>query len=347
LSGPPATQPYTLSLHDALPICVRPSAVRHRRQSRGVASGGRSGAFSAPAGIRRQRSGRGGGRADAGQPLGIGQSETGRRPDAECHRGGVPRHDDERGGRAACAWHAGRCPDPRRAGERPDAAQYRQLHPANPDRGHHHSGGHAEQFIEARAVMESNPLLATLRCVRQSGRMALCGYFLAGFPTPDDFYRMVRAAVGLDVIEFGVPADDPALDGEVIAKAHRVVTAQRGIHAEPALALIGGLRDLPQPRFVMTYAAVGRSLDGFLRLCVENGVHGVLAPDIDPEEGAFVASRARALGLATITLLDARADDETLRTCVELGDLIYLKAALGPTGEKADIEGELGRMIAE
>ncbi|MFO7321680.1 MAG: tryptophan synthase subunit alpha [Chloroflexota bacterium] len=195
--------------------------------------------------------------------------------------------------------------------------------------------------------MESNPLLATLRCVRQSGRMALCGYFLAGFPTPDDFYRMVRAAVGLDVIEFGVPADDPALDGEVIAKAHRVVTAQRGIHAEPALALIGGLRDLPQPRFVMTYAAVGRSLDGFLRLCVENGVHGVLAPDIDPEEGAFVASRARALGLATITLLDARADDETLRTCVELGDLIYLKAALGPTGEKADIEGELGRMIAE
>lgn len=195
--------------------------------------------------------------------------------------------------------------------------------------------------------METNPLLATLRRVRQSGRMALCGYFLAGFPSPDAFYRMVRAARGLDVIEFGIPADEPTLDGAIIAQAHRVVTGERGIHAEPALALIGGLRDLPQPRFVMTYAAVGRELDGFLRLCVENGIHGVLAPDIDLEEGAYVASHARALGLATIKLLDARADDQTLRTWVELGDVIYVKAAAGATGQQADIDGDLRRLLAD
>src|SRR5262245_15060214 len=107
----------------------------------------------------------------------------------------------------------------------------------------------------------TNPLLDTLRQTRQSGRMALCGYFLIGYPTPDAFFRMVRAGRELDVVEYGIPADQPALDGPVIAGAHQIVTGKLGIHAEPALALVGGLRDIPQPRFVMTYAQVGRALD--------------------------------------------------------------------------------------
>jgi len=171
--------------------------------------------------------------------------------------------------------------------------------------------------------------------------MALCGYFLAGYPTPDEFFRMVRAARDLDVIEFGIPADEPRLDGPVISSAHQIVTAHRGIHAEPALALIGGLRSLPQPRFVMTYAAVGRALEGFLKLCLENEVHGILAPDIDPVEGAQVVRQVRALGLASITLLDARASDDSVNWSVDNGDLVYIKASAGATGQSVDIDEAL------
>lgn len=194
----------------------------------------------------------------------------------------------------------------------------------------------------------ANPLLNSIRTIRQSGRMALCGYFLAGYPTPDTFFRMVRAAVDLDIIEFGIPADEPLFDGPVIANAHQIVTTQRGIHAETALALIGGLQSVPQPRFVMTYTAVGRALDGFLQICVENGVHGMLAPDIDPVEGAQVAAKARALGLASITLLDARASEEKLQWSVEHGDLVYVKAAPGVTGQSMDssIETLLAEVIS-
>lgn len=198
------------------------------------------------------------------------------------------------------------------------------------------------ESVRGRSKLNTNPLIAKLRQTRREGRMALCGYFLAGYPTPDHFYRMVRAAHDLDVIEFGIPADEPRLDGPVIAEAHQVVTEQIGIHAEPALALIGGLDTLPQPRFVMTYASVGRGLAGFLRLCVENGVHGMLAPDIDPVEGAEVARAARALGLASITLLDARATDDAVRWSVENGDLLYVKASAGSTtGQAAEIAGDL------
>lgn len=187
----------------------------------------------------------------------------------------------------------------------------------------------------------TNPLIHTLKSTRNAGRMALCGYFLVGYPTPDGFYQMVRAAADLDIIEYGIPAENPSMDGTVIAHAHEVVTAVRGIHAEPALALIGGLRSIPQPRIVMTYVEVGRNLDGFLRLCVENQVHGMIAPDMDASESQHVKIITSALNLALILLLDARADDATVAQVCDLADVIYLKASTGRTGQSADIDGDL------
>jgi tryptophan synthase alpha chain len=191
----------------------------------------------------------------------------------------------------------------------------------------------------------NNHLLATLRETRAAGRIALCGYFLAGYPTPEAFYRVVRAAQALDVIEYGIPADNPTMDGHVISEAHSVVTDQRGIGAETALALVGGLRDLRMPRFVMTYSRVGRELDGFLRLCIMNGLHGMLAPDMDEEELRFLATIMRTLDLAVVTLVDARADDTVLERQVRLGDVVYLKAAPGRTGTPAEIDGALHAVI--
>lgn len=196
-------------------------------------------------------------------------------------------------------------------------------------------------------MVHENPLTRTLREIKASGRVALCGYFLAGYPTPDEFYRAVRAARGLDVIEFGIPSLDPALDGPIIASAHEVVIQQRGIGAETSMALIGGLRHIPQPRFVMTYTEIGRALPGFLRLCTENNIHGMIAPDIEPDEGRYVKSIAEALNLAVLTLIDARAPDATLRQRIELGDVVYLKAGAGRTGQPADVEGEVGDVLAE
>jgi tryptophan synthase alpha chain len=187
----------------------------------------------------------------------------------------------------------------------------------------------------------TNPLLNALRDIRASRRIALCGYFLAGYPTPETFYRLVRAASMLDVIEYGIPADNPTLDGPVIAQAHSDVIHQRGLGAETALALIGGLQDIRQPRFVMTYSYVGRELDGFLRFCLTNGLHGMLAPDMDEDEMRFVATIMRALNLAVVRLIDAQADEATVERSVRLGDIIYLKAAPGPSGTSAALDGAL------
>lgn len=195
-------------------------------------------------------------------------------------------------------------------------------------------------------MMNENPLLRNLREIRARGRIALCGYFLAGYPTPDAFFRAVRAARSLDVIEFGIPSVNPVLDGPLIAHAHEVVTHERGVGAETAMALIGGLRHIPQPRFVMTYTETGRALAGFLRLCTENNIHGMIAPDIEPEEGRYVKTIAEALNLAVLTMIDARASEQELRQRVGLGDLVYLKAGAGRTGQPIDIQGDLGAILS-
>lgn len=125
-----------------------------------------------------------------------------------------------------------------------------------------------------------NPLIRGIQQINQEGRMALCGYFLTGYSTPKNFYHCIRALHNIDVFEFGIPSENPYMDGPIISSAHRHVTENLGVDAEVALSLLGGLKSLAQPRFVMTYTQDGRKLDGFLRLCLLNGIHGVVAPDV-------------------------------------------------------------------
>ena len=190
-----------------------------------------------------------------------------------------------------------------------------------------------------------NRILSALRAARSSGRMALCGYFLTGYPTPRRFYSAVRAAGALDVLEFGIPTPEPLLDGPTIAHAHDVVTNDRGLCAETALALLSGLRETQQPRLVMTYAATGRSLGGFLRRCVEAGVDGLLVPDMDQAEADYVIGVVRAMGMCAVVLVDSHASRSELEERIHLADLVYVKASRGRSGERVDLEGEAGRHL--
>ena len=183
----------------------------------------------------------------------------------------------------------------------------------------------------------TNALVAHVQQIRRRGRMALCGYLLAGYPTPEEFYRAVRAAGRLDVIEFGLPSVEPRLDGPVISGAHQVVVGERGIYTETALALLGGLRDLAQPRFVMTYAREGRELDGFLSLCEKNAI---LAPDLEVDEAAYVSERARWLGLAFVGFCSNTMPYARVAEMARISDVMYVQLAKGPTGSSLTLGEE-------
>lgn len=177
-----------------------------------------------------------------------------------------------------------------------------------------------------------NPLIRKITEINASGRVALCGYFLTGYDTPKHFYSLVRDCECVDIFEFGIPSGTPHLDGLTIAQAHNHVYANIGIDAETSLALIGGLSDIPQPRFIMTYTKEARELDGFLKLCLKNNIHGILAPDVPIEEALRVALIASSLHLAYIGFVDTSMPKELIKSIVQLCDIVYLKVSHGSTG---------------
>jgi len=189
-------------------------------------------------------------------------------------------------------------------------------------------------------VHSLNPLIKQITAINTSGRIALCGYFLTGYTSPKKFYSLIKSLDAIDIFEFGIPTDDPFLDGPDISRAHDHVTENIGLNAETALPLLGGLQDIPQPRFVMTYAKEGRELDGFLRLCLLNGIQGVLAPDVPVDEAKNVALIASSMNIAYIGFIhDGMGAEETAKIAT-LCDIIYLKVSCGKTGQKGELSAE-------
>jgi len=169
--------------------------------------------------------------------------------------------------------------------------------------------------------------------LNNAGKIALCGYFLSAHDSPKKFYSILKNLQGIDIVEYGIPSENPFLDGTIIANAHRYVTSELGINAEVALSLIGGLSDIPQSRFVMTYARDGRDLNGFLRLCLLNGIHGVFAPDVNIEEARKISLIVRSLNMAYIGFVHQDMTNEEICSTADISDIIYLKVSPGPTGQ--------------
>ena len=182
-----------------------------------------------------------------------------------------------------------------------------------------------------------NPLLKRIADINTSGRIALCGYFLTGYTSPKTFYPLIRSLEGIDIFEFGIPSEDPFLDGPDISRAHDHITGNIGLNAETALPLLGGLQDISQPRFVMTYSRDGRELDGFLRNCLLNGIHGILAPDIPAVEAQSVSRIASSLNLTYVGFIHDGLTTGEMENIIGLCDMIYLKVSCGRTGQKGDL----------
>lgn len=123
---------------------------------------------------------------------------------------------------------------------------------------------------DAQAV--ANPLDAAFG----RPRPALVCYLPLGDPGAPHADPALYLDCGVDVLEVGVPASDPSLDGPVIAASMRRARAH-GMTNERAAARTRDMRErLGNPAVVwLTYASAVAE-PRWARLVVESGVHGVL-----------------------------------------------------------------------
>jgi tryptophan synthase alpha chain len=123
-------------------------------------------------------------------------------------------------------------------------------------------------------------------CEREN-RAALIGYLPTGYPdvaTSIDAMKVLTKS-GCDVIEVGVPYSDPGMDGPTIATAAEVAL-RGGVRVRDTLSAVEAISAAGGRAVVMTYwnPILRYGVDAFARDLAAAGGHGLITPDLIPDE---------------------------------------------------------------
>ena len=165
----------------------------------------------------------------------------------------------------------------------------------------------------------------------------LIPYITAGYPKLNSTKRIVLEAVhsGADMIEIGIPFSDPLADGPIIQQSSQIAI-NNGINLNIIFKQINEIRKLTDiPIVLMGYInpimKYGKSK--FIFSCLNNGVDGLIVPDLPPEEGNPFYSECKNNNISPILLVAPNTPNNRIKYLSELyGDLLYCVSILGVTG---------------
>jgi len=200
------------------------------------------------------------------------------------------------------------------------------------------------------AVSGCERIAEAFESARAEGRRAaLMPYLMGGFPDLERSREIACAYVdgGADLIELGIPFSDPLADGPVIHAAG-VAALRAGVRVDDALSLVRDVADRA-PVVVMCYANVilARGLERFADTLLTVGASGLIVPDLPLEEAPATLAALDARGLALVPLVAPTTPEERL---AKIGGrargFLYTVSVTGTTGERADSDGGLARILA-
>src|SRR5579875_3021975 len=138
-----------------------------------------------------------------------------------------------------------------------------------------------------------NRLTEAFDRARSESRKTLCPFLTAGYPAPGATPELLLAAQqgGAGVVELGVPFSDPVADGPVIAASYNEALG-KGVTVKSALASVAAARKLGVtiPVLAMTSFTLiyKRGTSAFAKACADNGVDGLVLPDVPVEEAPAI-----------------------------------------------------------
>jgi tryptophan synthase alpha chain len=195
--------------------------------------------------------------------------------------------------------------------------------------------------------MSVQPLLADCRA---AGRAALIGYLPAGFPTVPDSAALLRAMIdgGCDLVEVGVPYSDPVLDGPTIQAAAEVAL-RGGTRLADVLSVVGQVAEAGGHAVVMTYynPMLHYGVEAFARDLADAGGHGVITPDLIPDEADDWLAAADRFGLDRIFLVAPSSTDERIAaTAAASRGFLYAASTMGVTGARDAVGAAAAELVA-
>lgn len=184
---------------------------------------------------------------------------------------------------------------------------------------------------------------------RAEGRAALIGYLPAGFPTPEASVELIVAMVeaGVDIVEVGLPYSDPLMDGPDIQAAVDLAL-RAGTTPQTVLDVVAQVSRAGATAVVMSYwNPIERyGVDRFAAALADAGGHGVITPDLTPEEAGPWIAATDASGLDRIFLVAPSSTDARIDTvCDVTSGFLYAASTMGVTGARTSVSSAAPALV--
>ena len=176
-------------------------------------------------------------------------------------------------------------------------------------------------------------------------RKLLSLYFCAGCPTLDGTADVIRVmeALGIDMIEVGIPFSDPLADGPVIQSAG-TVALKNGMTLNLLFKQLKAVKDqVTVPLVLMGYLNVimHHGIETFCKDCVDAGVSGAIIPDLPFDDYMnIVKPVADRYDLRIIMMITPETSEERIRFIDDHTDgFIYMVSSASITGAQQSFAG--------
>lgn len=176
--------------------------------------------------------------------------------------------------------------------------------------------------------------------LKSKNQKALICYVVAGYPDIKTSEYIITSLIngGADIIEIGIPFSDPIADGSTIQDAIQSSLIS-GTTPDMCLELASRIRKtFPNiPLIIMTYSNIlyRKGYIQFAEKAKENGIDGLIIPDIPIEESKEYLNTAQNTGLSTIFLVSPNTSEKRLKMISRIcTGFLYAISIYGTTGER-------------
>ncbi|MEH7388143.1 tryptophan synthase subunit alpha [Bacillus sp. JJ1521] len=177
-------------------------------------------------------------------------------------------------------------------------------------------------------------------------------FIVAGDPHPDVTIEIALSLqeAGASILELGIPYSDPLADGPVIQRAS-ARALKNGVTLENSMNLVSKMRKkgLKIPVIIFTYFNPVLQLgeENFFALARQNGIDGLLVPDLPFEESEDLRRKCEDEGLKFISLVAPTSSSRIEKIASNAQGFIYCVSSLGVTGVRNSLNNEVYSFLQE
>ncbi|XP_064984379.1 tryptophan synthase alpha chain-like isoform X2 [Musa acuminata AAA Group] len=192
----------------------------------------------------------------------------------------------------------------------------------------------------------------TFSDLRRQGRVAFIPYITAGDPDLSTTAKALKLldCCGADIIELGLPYNNPILDGPVIQASNKRALAGK-TNMEAVISMLKEV--VPQiscPIVIFSYynLILARRSEWFLSALEDAGANGLIVPDLPFEESADLKREAAKKNIDMVFLTTPTTTKKKMKAISDASEgFIYLVSSAGVTGVRDTVNRQVQFLLKE